>query len=232
MSVPRDSEALTGGDGDPRHRRLASFCAASGLACLAAFMFMARIDWTGEAPAWDVSIAAWIHAWGAPGMLPIMVAVSWPGWTPQSWILVVGICALLYLRGLPAAAPLALLAAFSHVIVRGIKESIRRVRPDLGILGEGPRDPSFPSGHATQYTIFLGLLAYLAWRRMRPGWFRRLIVTACLSMIALVGPSRVYMGQHWPSDVLGGYLLGGGLVLLIISVSEWRRLGELRRKNE
>jgi undecaprenyl-diphosphatase len=199
------------------------FCALAGFLCLAAFSVLARMDWTGAAPAWDISIATAVQSWSFPGILPLMLAVSWPGWSPQSWILVLAICALLYARGLRLAAPLALVAAVSHLIVRGVKTSIHRLRPELGLVPNGPQDPSFPSGHATQYTIFLGLLAYLAWRRLRPGWPRRLAVGACLGMIVLVGPSRVYLGQHWPSDVLAGYLLGIGVLLLIIAAIEWRQ---------
>jgi undecaprenyl-diphosphatase len=214
-----------------RARIIPALWALFGIACLAAFLFMARMDWTGVAPDWDVSLSAWVQSWSLPGLLPIMVAVSWSGWSPQSWIIVGVICALLYTRGLRLAAPLALLAALSHVAVRGIKTSISRFRPELGILPDGPLDASFPSGHATQYTIFLGLLGFLAWRRMRSGWPRRVVITACLLMIAAVGPSRVYLGQHWPSDVLAGYLLGGGLVMIIIAASEWRRNSKLRVKS-
>jgi undecaprenyl-diphosphatase len=206
-------------------------CGLGGLACLAAFVVMARMDWTGAAPDWDVSVAAWVHSWSMPGLLPLMLATSWLGWSPQSWILIAAICGLLFIRGLRVAAPLALVAAVSHLAVRGIKSSISRLRPELGILPDASLDPSFPSGHATQYTIFLGLLAYLARRRMPAGWARRAVITGCLIIIALVGPSRIYLGQHWPSDVLAGYLLGGGLVSMIVAVSEWRRFAKLRVKS-
>jgi undecaprenyl-diphosphatase len=199
-------------------------CALSGLVCLVAFVFLAQLDWSGATPEWDVRIATWVQNWSFPGLLPFMLVVSWPGWSPQSWFFVASICALLYLRGLRVAAPLALLAAASHFTVRAIKESVLRVRPDLGVLRDGPLDPSFPSGHAAQYTIFLGLLGYLAWRRIPTGLPRRIIIAVCVALVVLVGPSRVFLGQHWPSDVVAGYLLGAGLVLIIIAASEWRRV--------
>ena len=206
------------------HRVIPILCAATGFACLAAFVLMARMDWTNSTPQWDLVIATWVQSWSFPGIAVFMVAVSWFGWSPQSWIIVAAICLLLYVRGLRVAAPLAILAGVSHLVVRWLKVSVHRLRPELGILPDGPVDPSFPSGHATQYTVFLGLVAYLAWRRMRSGWARRAVIVVCLVMVVLIGPSRVYLGQHWPSDVLAGYLLGGGLVLVIIAVSEWRRV--------
>jgi undecaprenyl-diphosphatase len=221
---------MSDGHGSPnpgslrRKRVVPSLCGAAGFACLTAFVFMARLDWTGNAPQWDLEVAAWVQSWSFPGIPTFMAAISWFGWAPQSWIIVAAICLLLYARGLRVAAPLAILAGVAHLAVRWLKESVRRLRPELGLVPNGPMDPSFPSGHATQYTIFLGLLAYVSWRRIGPGWERRAIITVCVVLIVLVGPSRVYLGQHWPSDVLAGYLLGAGLVLMIIAVSEWRRV--------
>jgi undecaprenyl-diphosphatase len=229
------AKPLTGGHGRPhprglnRQRVIPILFAATGLACLAAFVFMARLDWTGDPPQWDFVIAAWVQSWSFPGITVFMVAISWFGWSPQSWIIVAAICLLLYIRGLRLAAPLAILSGVSHLAVRWLKESAHRLRPELGLLPNGPIDPSFPSGHATQYTIFLGLVAYLSLRRMHSGWGRRAVIAVCLVLVVLVGPSRVYLGQHWPSDVLAGYLLGAGLVLMIIAVSEWRRVASATR---
>jgi undecaprenyl-diphosphatase len=154
-----------------------------------------------------------------------MWVVSWPGWTPQSWIIVACIAAILVRSGECLGVPLLLIAAGSQLVVRMIKITIDRARPNLGIEPHGPTDPSFPSGHVTQYTFVLGLLAYLAWRRMAPGFGRRVALTACGMLVMLVGPSRIFLGEHWPSDVLGGYLLGGGIVLITIAMLEWRRFG-------
>src|SRR5215203_5318696 len=93
------------GAGARRHY-LQLLSAIAGLVCLAAFGVLVRMDWTGAAPTWDVDIAASIQGWSFPGMLPFMLAVSWPGWSPQSWILVLAICGVLYWRGLKLAAPL------------------------------------------------------------------------------------------------------------------------------
>jgi undecaprenyl-diphosphatase len=194
--------------------------AVTGLVFLAVFVALMRMDWAETTPSWDVSIASWVHSWTMPGLLPIMIGVSWPGWAPQSWLIVLAVCTFLFLRGLRLAVPLALAAATSHLVVSAVKNSVHRVRPDLAVLPDNPLDPSFPSGHTTTYTIFLGLLVYLAWRQLRPGWVRSLSLSSCFLMIALVGPSRVYLGQHWPSDVLAGYLLGGGLLLCIIAACE------------
>ncbi|MFN0070751.1 MAG: hypothetical protein ACKVVP_04575, partial [Chloroflexota bacterium] len=115
-----------------------------GSVCLIFFTLLARLDWSGTAPSWDASLAGWVQSWNFPGVLPLMIALSWPGWSPQSWIFVLGICAFLYLRGLRFAAPLALIAALSALLVRSLKGWINRLRPDLGLVPDGPLDPSFP----------------------------------------------------------------------------------------
>lgn len=76
---------------------------------------------------------------------------------------------------------------------------------------------SFPSGHATGSTVAYGLLAYFAWQLLPQPW--NYIVVALLGLlILLIGVSRVYLGAHFPSDVIAGWLLGGAALLIIIFV--------------
>ncbi|HET7876635.1 MAG TPA: phosphatase PAP2 family protein [Methylomirabilota bacterium] len=75
---------------------------------------------------------------------------------------------------------------------------------------ERPNSPSsgFPSGHTTAITAFAVIVVYLAAReRLSPAWRRTIQITA-LGVMVLVGLARVVTNRHWPSDVLGGLLLG------------------------
>ncbi|HEY0964943.1 MAG TPA: phosphatase PAP2 family protein [Candidatus Saccharimonadales bacterium] len=74
---------------------------------------------------------------------------------------------------------------------------------------------SFPSGHATGATIAHGLLAYLAWHALPEPW-SYIVAAAMTAIIVLVGISRIYLGAHFPSDVVAGWLLGTAGVLVII----------------
>lgn len=76
---------------------------------------------------------------------------------------------------------------------------------------------SFPSGHSMSAFTLYGILAFLLWRHIPTSLGRLLIILFSSLMILLIGISRIYLGVHYPSDVLGAYLISGSW----ISVSIW-----------
>lgn len=82
---------------------------------------------------------------------------------------------------------------------------------------------SFPSGHAMTAMVAYGFGAYLLWQVVKPSWLRAVVLFGATLMIVLVGISRLYLGVHYFSDVIGGFLAGGVWLLLCISVIEARR---------
>ncbi len=82
------------------------------------------------------------------------------------------------------------------------------------ILGEA----GYPSGHVVFAVIVLGMLAFLANRYGAPSIRRSALVSALVAVIALMGPSRLVELDHWPADVIGGYLVGLALLLATIWV--------------
>jgi undecaprenyl-diphosphatase len=70
------------------------------------------------------------------------------------------------------------------------------------------QQPSFPSGHTLHYTVFYGFLLFVVATNFKRSWPRAALLIIFALLILLVGPSRVYLGEHWPTDVLGGYLIG------------------------
>ena len=128
----------------------------------------------------------------------------------------------LFLAGKRGAATFVLAAILGAMLLSfGIKAGIERPRPELVPHGITVYTASFPSGHATgSAATYLTLGALLA--RFQPR--RRLkvfILTFAVLLTLLIGLSRLYLGVHWPSDVLAGWTLGASWALLCWLVARW-----------
>lgn len=154
----------------------------------------------------------------------LMNIVSWPGFVPQSIIITAVIILIIYILGLHWEAVVALIAAvFSTAVNLLAKDLVARARPqpDLVNVISTLKSYSFPSGHVMFYLCFFGFILFLAFSLLKPSVKRSLILVLFGSLIVLVGISRIYLGQHWPSDVLGAYLLGSLTLVAIITLYRW-----------
>jgi membrane-associated phospholipid phosphatase len=88
------------------------------------------------------------------------------------------------------------------------KGVFNRARPERW-LATHETSAGYPSGHAVLSLAFYGFLAFVVWRSPLPARVRAALVALCALWIAVIGWSRLALGSHFPSDVLGGYLLGG-----------------------
>lgn len=107
-----------------------------------------------------------------------------------------------------------------------LKLSFARVRPAAFFDYPLPGSPSFPSGHAVFATSFFGGSAALLSARLRHRALRVVVWVVAVSLTALVGLSRVYLGVHYPSDVIAGYAIGTIWVTAIVfgdRVARYRR---------
>lgn len=112
-----------------------------------------------------------------------------------------------------------LYAAIAFCLSTILKFILHRRRPnDLIIETLGIKSYSFPSGHAFGTVIFYGLFAYLDFKYLLAPW-NYLFGIFITSIILLIGVSRVYLKAHYPSDVIGGWLLGGAFLAVIILFS-------------
>jgi undecaprenyl-diphosphatase len=101
---------------------------------------------------------------------------------------------------------------------------VARPRPDPSLIAveHHINSGSFPAGHVLNFTAFAGFLCYLVAVRCAPSWQRTALIALLILLIALMGLARIQSGEHWPSDVLGAYLLGVVWLAASIRFYEWR----------
>ena len=174
----------------------------------------------------DPVITLAIQRYEAGWFQPLMRAVSWPGFSPQTIVVTGLLCGLVFALGLrweAVCAGLAALGASGASVL--IKLSVHRPRPtaDLVSVFEQLDSYSFPSGHVLFYLTFFGFLWFLVYTLLKHSLVRSLLLMALGALVALVGVSRIALGQHWFSDVLAAYLLGSVLLALTVGVYRWGR---------
>jgi membrane-associated phospholipid phosphatase len=154
----------------------------------------------------------------------LMSLVSWPGFGPQNIIIAGLIILVIYGLGLHWEAVMAMIAAvFSTAINVLVKDLIQRARPTAKLVNviDILNSYSFPSGHVMFYLGFFGFVGFLAFNLLKPSLKRSLLLALFGGLVILVGASRIYLGEHWASDVLGAYLLGSLTLVAIIQIYIW-----------
>ena len=151
-------------------------------------------------PVWLVGVTQGLSLLGRGGLRPFVIlpGALWLIWRGRRWRAALG-----YVLGCLA----------SLTLVTVLKDGFGRVRPELVPWLDGPTNASFPSGHSANTLVIVLLFALLAGRGPA--------VAAALLFGLAMGISRVFLGVHWPSDVLGGWLIGGGVALLALALVRW-----------
>jgi membrane-associated phospholipid phosphatase len=159
----------------------------------------------------DLGISRKIQEHHNPALDHLMEFVSLFGTMPYS-ALTIGLVSLLFLLFRQRREALfTLFTALSGVVSSLAKLLINRPRPgkDLVRIIEITRQQSFPSGHTLFYTVFFGFLIIVMFNLKSLNYYLRMVVTSlAAAMILLVPFSRIYLGAHWFTDVLGGAMLG------------------------
>jgi undecaprenyl-diphosphatase len=163
----------------------------------------------------DANVRTAVNGWASPGLTSFFENLTHLGSTAIVYSLtVVAVLALWLLGRRPAALHLAGVMAAAAIVNNAVKMSIGRARPGA-FFGDLPASYSFASGHALfagcLYGVLGGMLAAAAPR----GWQRAAIIACSLALIGAVGLSRVYLGVHYPTDVIAGFALAA---LIICSV--------------
>jgi undecaprenyl-diphosphatase len=194
------------------------------LLAISVFALLTFLVETTPSFAIDLQITRAIQAIDSPIFAVLMRLISWPGFLPQSVLIILLIAFTLYMYRLRWESVLSLLTALiSGVTNQSVKYMIQRPRPasDLVDVFETLASYSFPSGHVMFYVTFFGFVWYVIYTVLKRSVQRSLLLTFFGAFIILVGVSRIYLGQHWASDVLGAYLLGSLILVGIIGFHQW-----------
>ena len=186
------------------------WAAAALIAATILLGFAVGAGWTGTAD-WQVSeMLSFRIDESNPAFIAFMQGASWIGGGTPRWIIVILLCALVWhWCGPRCAVALGGASLLSNLASSLLKFGFGRARPDLIDHLDHQTSFSYPSGHATSAAVVYLLLAWLA----PPRW-RRAAWSLAGVMIVLNGFSRIMLGVHWASDILGGTMLGGAFALL------------------
>ncbi|WP_428629012.1 phosphatase PAP2 family protein [Sphingopyxis sp.] len=159
-----------------------------------------------------------------PAFIGFMQAASWIGGGTPRWIIVIVLCWLVWhWCGPRCAIALGAASLLANLASSLLKLGFGVTRPDVIPHLDHQTSFSYPSGHATSAAVVYLLLAWL----VPPRW-RRTAWSLAGAMILLNGVSRIMLGVHWASDVIGGTLLGAGFALF---GAWWARRGRALRES-
>jgi undecaprenyl-diphosphatase len=176
----------------------------------------------------DVDVSRTTHRWAvdSPGITHVIRILTdwvWDPWTMR--VLCAGVVVWLVWRcaAWRTALWLAATCAVGTLLQQTLKSALDRPRPVWPDPVDSAHYAAFPSGHAMTATVVCGLLLWLLHHYgAGPALWRTAVTVAAVS-VAGVGLTRVWLGVHWPSDVVGGWLLGALLVAVAVTgYGRWR----------
>ncbi len=175
----------------------------------ALFVMLASEVREGETQAFDDTVIRWMGAHHSPTMDAVMLEVTALG-TGTVVLMIVAVAALfLVLTKHKYSASLLLASTFGGLVLNGVlKLGFNRPRPSIFVPAVHTVSSSFPSVHAMSAAIVYSTVAYLAARLHKRMWARWVVMTMALILIAFISFSRLYLGVHYPSDVVAGVAIG------------------------
>jgi len=189
----------------PAHRRsiLTAFAVVSLAVAALLIHFLIPLSW-------NVAATLAVQSVSFPGLHELMRLISGFGNAPK--VVIITLIALLACNKRREAFFLTLSGLGGWLVAMQLKNLFASDRPAADVVNVFHQWPngSFPSGHLVFYVCFFGFLYFLAREKLPvKSVFRRAVMVPLALLIALVGISRLYLGEHWLSDLPGSYLMGG-----------------------
>ncbi|MET9833070.1 phosphatase PAP2 family protein [Streptomyces sp. NPDC006385] len=210
----------------PVERRTAPWAGALAL-CSALLLALVAVRWY-PLMSLDSDIAETTHRWavaesGVTQAFRILTDWVWDPWTMRILSAVVAIWLVWRRAARWTAVWLMVTCVLASVIQQTLKAVIDRPRPVWPDPVDSAHYAAFPSGHAMTATVVCGVLLWLLRRHgAAPALWRTAVAVAVISVLG-VGLTRVWLGVHWPTDVVGGWLLGALVAVLAVRVHARRQ---------
>ncbi|MBH9964668.1 phosphatase PAP2 family protein [[Bacillus] enclensis] len=217
---------------EERQKQKAVFFIIS-LICLSIFTwgFVSILEeWKeNEIAGFDNGVFDIVHSFISPKLTTLMTSITFLGGVKWLSICTVGIViVLLFMKKYPLALFVALTVGLGAAFNWLLKWIFKRDRPDIEALIE-QGGYSFPSGHSMGSFIFYGAAAFMLFRALDKRLYKWICVVFLSLLIISIGLSRVYLGVHYPSDIIAGFTAGGAWLTLCMSVyiyfykrSDWK----------
>ena len=195
------------------------------VAVLALFLFawLGNEVLEGDTQHFDQAVRNWVHQYASAGMTRTMTAISLLGYNILILEMLIAFAVFAWLRWRRAAVWLAVAMAGALALDTALKFAYHRTRPSA-FFGVAPHSYSFPSGHALCSFCFYGVLAGLLSKRTKALSWRIVIWTVAAILVIAIGLSRIYLGVHYPSDVIAGYLAATVWVGTVIVLDHLRKV--------
>jgi undecaprenyl-diphosphatase len=196
------------------------------LVCLVGFGLIAWLVSQPGIPPIDTATTAFLHGLANPTLDALMAAATFLGSSPVLAAVVGLAVVLLLVRGRRLEAAFLVVALVGSLVLDDwLKLLVQRPRPGFDWVQIWP-ETSFPSGHSMDSFVVYLAIALVIWR-LRGRRVGSVALILAVVLVASVGISRIYLGAHWLSDVIGGYLAGALWLLLLVAV--WALVSRLRR---
>ncbi|MFN7994032.1 MAG: phosphatase PAP2 family protein [Bryobacteraceae bacterium] len=194
------------------------------IAALVVFAWIADLIGRGGVLDFDNYIRALVHRHSSPALTRIMLGFSVVG--SPAYMIVLGCAAVVHFvrSGRPRTAILFVITVLgAELLDQVLKLLFHRTRPVAFFGLAQPMGYSFPSGHSLVSCAFFGVLATFAAARTKKNALRWTYRLSAALLIAAIGISRIYLGVHYPSDVIAGYLAALVWVFSVASARRWMR---------
>jgi undecaprenyl-diphosphatase len=222
--------------GDPQHmnnKLKVTYVLVIGFICLLFFILIAWMIGANRISSFDTKVIAAVQGLETPFLTHVMKFFTFIGSTPLVITISIVILFSLYkvLHHRSEITLFVVLLVGSAILNTLLKLAFHRQRPTLHRLIE-ETSYSFPSGHSMgAFSLYAGL-AFLLWRHLPTQTARYTVIAVSIFMILAIGISRIYLGVHFPSDVIGAYCASGCWFALSVWYFQWYKENRYDKKHK